>query len=97
MDIKDFLTFRRMITPVIIQIIFWIGVALCVIVGLIDIVRGATADFGGGIQVLTGLITLLLGPVFVRVYCEILILMFRMNENLTEIRKNTEKPAPPQI
>lgn len=92
MNIIDFLTFRRMITPIIIQIIFWIGVALCVIGGLISIVTGASSDFGGGAQVLSGLLVIFLGPVITRVYCELLILMFRMNETLTDIRRNTEKP-----
>ena len=96
MDVKEFLSFRRMITPVIIQILFWIGVVLCVIGGLIGIAVGATSHYGGGGQVLGGLIMLLLGPVLVRVYCEILIVFFRINETLTDIRKNTEKGAVPR-
>ena len=32
---EDFLKFKRMITPIIIQILFWIGVVLCVIGGLV--------------------------------------------------------------
>ena len=31
---RDFLAFRTMITPVIIQILFWVGVALCIIFGI---------------------------------------------------------------
>lgn len=83
---KDFLYFRKMITPVFIQIIFWVGVVLSVISGLAMIVNGAGSRFGGGSQVLTGLITIFIGPLFVRVYCEILILFFRMNETLNEIK-----------
>ena len=86
---NEFLSFRKMITPLIIQIIFWIGVALCVIGGLVSIVIGAS--HGTGKDVLQGLLTVLLGPIAVRVYCEILIVIFRINENLTEIRKNAEK------
>ena len=89
MDIKEFLTFRRMITPVIIQILFWIGAVMSVIMGLINM-------FGGGVRTLMGLLMIVLGPIAVRVYCELLILMFRMNETLTDIRKNTEKPGTPQ-
>ena len=97
MDMKEFLSFRRMITPSIIQIIFWVGSALCVLGGLICMVAGATNQYGGGAHVLKGLLTLLLGPVVVRVYCEILIVVFRINDTLTDIRKNTEKPAPPTL
>jgi hypothetical protein len=95
MDMKEFLSFRRMITPTIIQIIFWIGVVLCVLGGLICMIAGATNQYGGGAHVLKGLMLLLLGPVAVRVYCEILILFFRMNDTLTDIRNNTQKPEPP--
>jgi len=37
-----------------------------------------------------------LGPIVVRIYCELLILLFRMNETLTEIRNNTQ-PGPGQV
>jgi len=89
----DFLRFRRMVTPTIIQVLFWIGIALCVIWGIGAIIGGIVADRGGGMLVLFGLLELVLGPLFVRVYCEILILMFRMYDALTEIKKNTEPGA----
>ena len=82
-DFNDFLTFRKMITPTIIQIIFWIGIVLCVVGGIVYIVLGAVRDTASG--VLYGLVTLIIGPLVVRIYCELLILMFRMNDSLTEI------------
>ena len=82
----DYLTFRKMITPIIIQVVFWIGVVLIAIVGLWEIFRGATTNFGGGQLVLTGLVTLLLGPLFWRIFCELLIVVFRINDTLTEIK-----------
>ncbi|MFZ5642090.1 MAG: DUF4282 domain-containing protein [Bacillota bacterium] len=91
---SDFLSFRKMITPVFIQIIFWISVMICVISGLVMIVTGAGARYGGGGQVLSGLITIFIGPLFVRVYCEILILFFRMNETLTDIKNEIMKRHP---
>jgi len=83
---SDFLTFRRMITPVIIQVVFWVGVALCVTAGLMGIVRGVTESYGGTWGFLSGLALLLLGPLMTRVYCELLILAFRINETLNDIR-----------
>lgn len=83
---EDFLSFRKMITPMIIQIIFWIGTVICVIVGIAAIVGGSHMRYGGGTQVLSGLLFLFIGPLIVRVYCELLILFFRMNETLTEIK-----------
>jgi hypothetical protein len=87
----EFLKFRKMLTPLIIQIIFWIGVALCVIFGLIMIVAGAGSQFGGGAQVLMGLLTIILGPVIVRIYCELLIVIFRINDTLTDIKRQLDK------
>lgn len=75
-----------MITPIFIQIIFWIGVAACVILGIIQMVQGTGMRYGGGSVVLSGLLTLLLGPLVVRIYCELLIVIFKMNETLTDIR-----------
>lgn len=83
---KDFLAFRRMITPVIIRIIFWIGIGLCEIGGIAGIIIGVAKRYGGGPLVLYGILLLVLGPIAVRIYCELLILFFRMNETLTEIK-----------
>ena len=83
----DYLTFRRMITPVFIQIIFWIAVIGIVIAGLVQISNGKTA---------AGILLLLLGPLGVRIYAEILIVIFRMNESLLDIRNaKLGSAAPP--
>jgi len=42
---NEFLTFRKMITPVIIQVLFWIGVVACVIAAIANILK-AGADRG---------------------------------------------------
>ena len=87
---EDFLKFRKMFTPVIIQILFWIGVGVSVIAGLVQI-GTAFSRYGSAVSVLTGLLTIVLGPVVVRIYCELLILFFRMNKTLTEIRDGLAK------
>lgn len=86
---NDFLAFRKMITPLIIQIIFWIGVAVCVLVGLASIIAGVGNHYGGGSQVLGGVLVLILGPLAVRVNCELLIIIFRIHDRLVDIRDNT--------
>jgi len=88
---EEFLTFRKMLTPLVIQALFWLGVVVTVIVGLVMIVSGASARYGGGEQVLTGVLTLLLGPIFVRIWCEVLILLFRIHDALTEIKDRLGK------
>ncbi len=37
---SDFWSFRKMVTPVIIEILFWVGVIVCLIAGLILVVAG---------------------------------------------------------
>jgi hypothetical protein len=87
----DFLKFRKMITPAIIQVLFWVGVAVTVIGSLITM-AASFGRYGGGVGTfLGGLLMLVLGPVVVRIYCELLILFFRMNETLTEIKNNLAK------
>jgi hypothetical protein len=92
---SDFWAFRTMVTPVIIQILFWIGAVLCLIAGAIMVVYGATQSQGGqGHYLWKGVLLFVLGPLGVRVYCEILIIFFRINETLTEIKHAMGQPAP---
>jgi hypothetical protein len=92
--VNDFLSFRTMITPFIIQIIFWIGVALCILFGIGYLLVGSRY---GHASPAYGLLILFLGPVVVRIYCEILIIFFRINETLTEIKHTLDerRTAPP--
>ncbi len=86
---SDFLSFRKMITPIIIQILFWLGVIIAIIFGIVSIVYGVIRS---DVQTLLyGLLVLILGPLVVRIYCEILILFFRINETLTEISNKIDR------
>ena len=76
-NIKDLLTFRRMLAPVIIQIFFWIASIFLVIVAFWAMLH---QGFWRGFWVL------ILGPLSIRIVAEIIILLFRINETLTEIR-----------
>ncbi len=58
MDATDFLSFKRLLTPVFMQAIFWIGVAVCVLGGIWMI---ANAFLLG--QELMGILLLLVGPI----------------------------------
>ena len=73
---KDFLTFRRMLSPILLQIVFWAGLVACVVTAVTDFWDHAW---------LQGLLVLVLGPILVRVVAELLILFFRINETLTDI------------
>ena len=74
---QEYLSFRKMITPVFIQVIFWLAVAIIVIAAIVQMSNG---------NVGTGLATLIVGPLIARIYAEILIVLFRMNDSLSDIR-----------
>jgi hypothetical protein len=90
----DFLMFRRMIAPYIIMAIFWLGsvgysLFLLFSAGsLVLVSRGAV----GGLLFAGGLILAIpLAILGIRLYCEIMILVFRMNETLTDIKDLLKK------
>ncbi len=89
---SDFWAFRTMVTPVIIQVLFWVGVIVCIIAGVVMI--GMGIKLPGDQLVLKGVLLAILGPLGVRVYCEILIVFFRINETLTEIKHTLEGRKP---
>jgi len=94
---RDFWAFRSMITPVIIEIIFWVGVIITVIAGAFMIIFGVSHYAEGmGAYIWKGILLFFLGPIAVRIYCEILIVFFRINETLTEIKHVLER-RPPEL
>jgi hypothetical protein len=88
----DFLLFRAMLTPWIIQIIFWLGTLFSVGVGMMMILAAIKtgADIRGGSEtmargVIYGMAVVFLGPLFVRLYCEGMIIFFRIHEELCDL------------
>ena len=77
----DFLAFRKMLAPVLIQIIFWPGIIGCLVYG-VGLITNGKYEY----EKVVGFCVIFLGPVFVRLLCEGWILFFRMNETLTDIR-----------
>jgi hypothetical protein len=57
------------------------------------IAAGVAGSAGGGATVLAGVASLILGPLFVRVWCELIIILFRVYDRLVEIRDNTGPKA----
>jgi hypothetical protein len=81
-----------MVTPVIIQTIFWIGALICLFLGAGMIIMGVSASQPDmGHYIWKGVLLFVLGPLGVRLYCEILIVFFRINETLTEIKHDLEQ------
>lgn len=81
---NDFLHFNRMIAGDIIKYVFWALAGLTVIGGLLSTLF---ALFSGEIiMVLMSLVFTVLGPVIIRIYCELMIVLFKIHENLVEIK-----------
>jgi uncharacterized protein DUF4282 len=76
---NDFLSFRKMITPIIIQVIFWLGIIACIVMAIWMMQESFFAGLG----------MLIFGCLMVRVYCELLIIAFKILETLLRIEHNT--------
>ena len=79
-NISDYLAFRKMITPLVIQMVFWISIAITILTGLAAMIQ----------SFFIGLLIIILGPIALRIYFELIILLFRINETLTDIKNNTD-------
>lgn len=78
---KNILFFENMLTPKIITFVYWILLILAVLGGLASMFSGT---FGGFIM---GLLYMVGGAVAARIWCELLIVLFKMNEALQEMSK----------
>lgn len=90
-----FINFDKMITPTIIKILFWIGVGLSTLFGIITIFSGLAQMFTryGSVLVgfgsfLLGIVIIIVGSLTARIYCELLIVVFKMHESLESINEN---------
>ena len=76
---KDLLFFEKMVTPKIINLVYWLMLASTVVAGL-----GAMfSHYGGGF--IPGVIILISGVIGARIFCELLIVLFKINENMQKI------------
>jgi hypothetical protein len=67
---------------------------ICVFAGLGVIIESFDRYRGGGDQFFGGLMILVLGPLLIRVSCELLIVIFKMNESLSEISNKLDQRGP---
>lgn len=81
-----YLSFDKMITPIFIKIAFWIGIIGSLVGGVGTIISGVLSDQFGFIQILGGLLVMMIGPLVVRIYCELLIILFKMHQSINEIK-----------
>jgi hypothetical protein len=85
---ESYLKFEKFITPTFIQVIFWTGVAGITIFALLSVV--STMSYQPAMAILILLIGLPLYLVFWRVYCEVMLVLFRILGELQAIKKQGE-------
>jgi hypothetical protein len=83
MNFSDFFTFERLITPTVIKVVYWIGLVVIIVGGLINFFWMISID---GLTALLTLVGIVIGLLFWRVFCEGIIVVFNMLARLTEIR-----------
>jgi|HubBroStandDraft_1064217.scaffolds.fasta_scaffold462370_1 hypothetical protein len=86
----DFFFFKKLITPTVIQVIFWIWLAG---IWLGALGSGIALMSQGGFLILVGFIEFLLigvlGSIFARVSCEVVIVFFQIHAELVAMRTGT--------
>lgn len=81
---KDIFLFESMLTPKIITFVYWLMLLGCLVSGLGTMFAG----FGGGI--ISGLMIIIGGAIGSRIWCELLIVLFKIHENLRSIANRSE-------
>ena len=76
--IKALLFFDSMITPKIITFVYWLLLLAAVIGGLGSVFAFGRMSFSG---FATGLLIIVGGALAARIWCELLIVLFKINEN----------------
>lgn len=89
-----FLRFEKFVTPVLVRVIFWVGFVACILFGLFLIEASSRTGYYGyrsEEKFYYGVLLILFGPVYFRILCEGMLVVFRMNHNLEKQNQITEK------
>jgi urea transporter len=81
---KEIFYFDSMLTPKIITVVYWFLLLSALIAGVSAMFFGENSSFLGGLVVVIG------GLIFSRIWCELLIVLFKINENLQSIVNKSE-------
>ena len=79
--VGEYLSFRKHYTPGIIHVLFWVLLVANTVEALVN-----------GHDVLGAVFELFVGPVLIRVVCELILILFEINDSLTALR-NAQAPA----
>jgi hypothetical protein len=92
---KDFLSFKKLVMPTIIQRLFWVGVIFAFVFGIAIMVDARNREgWETAGQIAVGFGVILVFALLTRVFCEVMVVMFRINETLTELRRDMSNLRP---
>ncbi|WP_250657529.1 DUF4282 domain-containing protein [Alkalimarinus coralli] len=76
---KDVFFFDSMLTPKIITFVYWLMLLGALTSGLVTMFVGYNTNFLGGLGMIIG------GAIGSRIWCELLIVLFKIHENLQKV------------
>ena len=82
MKMRNIFFFDNMLTPKIITLVYWFMLLVVVVSGL-GTMFGGRSVFG----LVYGIATIVGGVICARIFCELLIVVFKINEALQDIRQ----------
>lgn len=86
--VKNIFFFDSMLTPKIITFVYWLMLLGAVVGGIYLMFLPFFGGFFKGLGVLVG------GVIVARIWCELLIVVFKINENAHRIAQNTSASPP---
>ena len=90
-DIRDLFQWERFVAPSMIKIFYWLTLAVVVLTGLRGVIYGllemAGSLVGGLLAIIGALLMTLIGIVLARIAAEFVLMVFRIDDHLGEIRR----------
>jgi hypothetical protein len=90
-DFKELLSFKIMLFPKIATVCYILLVAISVLSGFVMFVRGIAAEWGGGGMIISGLATMIIAPLLIRLWFEFCLVLFMIYDRLDDIRGELTK------
>nr|WP_014343637.1 DUF4282 domain-containing protein [Aliivibrio fischeri]AEY78223.1 putative membrane protein [Aliivibrio fischeri] len=81
---KDIFFFDSMLTPKIITIVYWLLLTAAIISGVSTMFGGYQQNIFGGLGMIIG------GVIGARIWCELMIVLFKIHENLQKIANKSD-------
>jgi len=103
MNFTDMVQFHKFLAPVLIKIVYWIGlffIGLMTLMGVfgMSMMSRYTGEYQGGFSLSGAILALILGALFTlmwRVACEIWIVIFSINDRLGILTGELPRKSPP--